>query len=227
MSSTCVASVGLCAIRLALLTPAGAPLTGANNGLVVNSAMSLQVTLTKETGDKKTKKNGCGQLMVSLAEDDTLSGIEFASKYCQLDAELIAMKTGASLITSGGNSVGMEFPGVGATSQPVCLEGWSKAIDVDHQIIAPSTGPLATYIHWVFPFTKWTQDAFTMEDDAMEVDLSGKGQENPYITVNGPFNDWPSYVVAHDGITKLGGWFYDGNLPAATCSRIPVTSAAS
>lgn len=227
MSSTCVASVGLCAVRLAKLTAAGAPLTGANNGLVVNSAMSLQVTLEKEAGAKKTKKNGCGQLMVSLRDDDTISGITFAAKFCQLDAELINFLTGASLITSGGNSVGLELPGFGSVPGPVCLEGWSKAIDVDHQIIAPATSPASTYIHWVFPFSKWTQDAFKMEDDAMEVDISGNGNENPYITVNGPFDDWPAYTVTHGGITKSGGWFYDGAPPTATCARIAVPSAAS
>lgn len=227
MTSTCVASVGLCAIRVALLSAAGAPLTGANNGLIVESAMSLQVTLTTDDGDDKTKKNGCGRLMVSLKGDKTLSGIEFAAKYCHLDADLISLKTGASVITSGGNPVGLELPSVGSVSAPVCLEGWSKAIDVDHQIIDATTGPAATYIHWVWPYTQWVEDAHTLEDDAMEVDLSGVGRENPAITVNGPFNDWPSYVVAHGGITKLGGWFYD-ELPTITpCERIAVTSAAS
>jgi hypothetical protein len=229
MSSTCITSLDLCAIRVAKLNAAsGAPVAGASNGYVSVAPQKLEVTVEVEKGDEKTVKNGCGALMAILNESDKIKSISFATDYCQLDAELMEIKTGAAVFSSGGNAIGYQLPAVGDEPPHVCFEAWSKAWDVDHQYISPFTDPDGTYIHWVFPNTQWVQDKFTLEHDLLVVPVNGKGSENPSITANGPFDDWPSAIANAGGVTRLGGWFFDDTIPANDdCEYIAVTSAAS
>jgi hypothetical protein len=227
MSSTCVASVDLCAVRVASLTEAGAPDTGADNGYVTDAAIKLDVTVELETGDELVQKNGCGAICAVLREPDLIKGISLGTDLCQLDAELLALLTGSDTFTSGGNAIGSQFPAIGATPPPVCFEGWSKAWESGQQAVAPFTDPDPTYIHWVFPYTRWVQGALVVEHALQVVPVTGKGQENESITVNGPFDDWPTAIADQGGVTRIGGWFYDAAIPTVACNTIEVTSAAS
>lgn len=228
MASTCNTSLDLCAVRLSKLTDAGAPVAGASNGYVSISAQKLDVTVESDASNANNEENGCGVLMGVLNEPAKITGISFAMDLCQLDAEQMEIQTGASLFSSGGNAIGYQFPEVGSTPPRVCLEGWSKAWDVDHQLVAPFTTPDATYIHWVFPNTQWVQDTFTLEHAILIVSVNGTGSENPAITADGPFNDWPTAVANAGGVTRIGGWFFDDSIPDNDdCTYIAVTSLAS
>lgn len=227
MASTLITSVGLCASRVSLLTSGGAPYTGADHGYVSHAPTKLDVTVVTKAGVDEDQENGCGVLMGVLNTDDQIKAVEFGISYCQLDAALIGLKTGASVIYDGSDIKGLELPAVGGTRQHVCYEGWSKAWELDHQLTDTLTDPDGTYIHWVFPDTNWVQDKFTLESKLLVVDLKGKGRENPNITANGPFDDWPSYIANRGGITRLGGWFYDDGPPAADGEYVTVTSIAS
>lgn len=227
MSSTCHTSVDLCAVRVAKLTTAGAPSAGASNGYVTDSPISLAIDITTEAGVDKTQKNGCGAVCSVLNEPDTVKGVALDAEFCQLDSYLFEHLTGADVFTSGGNAIGFQFAEIGAAPDPVCFEGWSKAWDVDEQLVSAFTTPAATYIHWVFPFTRWVQGKLTLEHDLMVCPAAAKGSQNSHITANGPFDDWPSAVASHGGITRIGGWFYDDDLPTATCDYVAVTSAPS
>lgn len=228
MASTCITSVDLCAIRVSKVTEAGAPMPGASNGYVSDAPISLGVTVTTEAGDDLTLENGCGTIMATLQTPDQLKGVELELNLCQLDAYLLSLLTGATLFTSAGNAVGFQFPAVGSSPGPVCFEGWSKAwTSGGNQLTHTFTTPNATWIHWVFPFTRWVQGDITMEHELMTVPVNGKGYENDNITVNGPFDDWPTAVAAQGGITRLGGWFYDSAPPSADCNYETVTSIAS
>lgn len=227
MASTCITSLDICASRVSKLTTAGAPNTGASNGYVSVAPQKLEVTITTSSGDKEEVKNGCGALLAVLNEPDKIKGVELAVDYCYLDAYLLELKTGAQNFVSGGNAIGQQLAAVGASPDPVCYEAWSKAWDLDHQYVPAFTSPDAAYIHWVFPLTRWVQDKFTLEHKLMIVPVKGVGSENPYITANGPFNDWPTAVANAGGVTRAGGWFFDDTLPTETCDYVAVTSAAS
>jgi hypothetical protein len=228
VASTCITSVDLCAIRVSKVTEGGSPISGASNGYVSEAPISLGVTVTTEAGDDLTLENGCGAIMSTLQTPDQLKGLELELNLCQLDSYLISLLTGANLFTSGGDAVGFQFPSVGTSPDPVCFEGWSKAwTSTGAQLSHTFTTPNETWIHWVFPFTRWVQGDITMEHELMQVPVTGKGYENSRITVNGPFNDWPAAVAAQGGVTHLGGWFYDSAPPSATCNYVTVTSIAS
>lgn len=227
MASTCITSVDFCAVRVAKLTSAGAPSAGASNGYVSNDAITLTITVTLKTGDELEKVNGCGDICAVLNQPDQIKGLELSAEFCFLDAYLLELLTGASVFSSGGEAVGQQFAAVGSSADPVCFEGWSKAWDNDRQASPAFTSPNAAYIHWVFPFTRWVQGDQKLEHDFMTVPATAKGSENPNITGNGPFDDWPAVVAGQDGVTRIGGWFYDAVLPTATCDYVAVTSLAS
>jgi hypothetical protein len=227
MSSTCVTSIDICAIRVARVTEAGAPMTGAKNGYVSEAPFTLGVTVETEAGENLTQKNGCGRLIASLAEPDQISGLTLALEVCQLDAYLAEIMADCELFEDGGDAIGFQLPEIGAVPDPICFEAWSKAWEDDHQYVSDFTTPDATYIHWVFPYNRWVPGDFTLEHQLLVLPLNGKGQSNPSITANGPFNDWPVEVAGKGGVTRMGGWFFDNTLPVGDCDYVPVTSAAS
>lgn len=226
--STCYTSVDLCALRVAKLTTAGAPDTGADNGYVTDAAIKLGITVEVSAGQELEQKNGCGAICATLKEPDKIKRLTLDTDLCQLDAFLLEFMTGAPAFVDGsGNAIGQQFPAVGTEPPPVCIEAWSKAWDDDQQAVDPFTSPDATYIHWVFPFTRWVQAAFTLEHALVVIPVKGDGSENSQITANGPFDDWPTEIAAAGGVTHIGGWFFDDALPTVACEPIPVTSAAS
>lgn len=228
MASTCIQSLDFCAIRVSKLTEAGAPIAGASNGYVSHAPQSLGVTITTETGEDLSLQDGCGNTVATQQSPDQIKGVELELTLCQLDAELIALMTGARIFTdNSGNAVGFEIAAAGTSPGPVCFEGWSKAWNSDQQLRHDFTDPSDSWLHWVFPLTRWVQGDFTMEHDLMVVPLSGKGSGNTNLTANGSFEDFPTRIAQQGGVTRAAGWFLDGPAPEATCTYTPVTSLAS
>lgn len=230
MAGTCFTSLQLCATRVAQLTSAGRPtVPGTNKGYVTDAAIKLDISVQLRAGKDLEQQNGCGAVCAAFKQPDRIKRLDLKMDLCQFDSQLVAMLTSGGVISSGGNAIGYQFPAATGSTDPLplCIEAWSKAWQGNQQATPAFTTPNAAYIHWVFPFTQWTHDNFTIEDDLMVVSLSGQGQENRNITVNGPFDDWPAAVAAANGITQVGGWYLDANLPAVTCNYINTTSAAS
>ena len=230
----CYASLQVCALRVAALDANGSPDNGAANGYVSDALIEATVSLELEEGDDFTVKNGCGAICQQFRDCDRLKSLSFELQLCHLDAELISLMTGASLITDlsgggAGDAIGLEFPGIDdACPNGVSLELWSKAWDQSSQATPPfAGGGTNVYFHFVFPRTKWTIGELKFENDFMRVPITGIGEENPRITSNGPFDDWNVDVAARGGITNMGGWFLDTTLPTAECGFITVPSAAS
>lgn len=230
MAGTCFTSLQLCALRVAQLTSAGRPIVpGTNRGYVTDAAIKLDVSIVLRNGKDLEQQNGCGAVCAAFKQPDRIKRLDLAMDLCQFDAQLIALFTGGSVISSGGNAVGYQFPPTtgGVDPAPLCLEVWTKAWAGNSPAVPAFTSPNAAYIHWVFPWTQWVHGNFTMQDDLMVVPVAGQAQENPRITSNGPFDDWPAVVGTNDGIAEIGGWFLDPTLPAVTCNYINTTSAAS
>lgn len=229
MAGTCYTSLQLCALRVAQLTAAGRPtVPGTNKGYVTDAAIKLQVGVTLKTGADLEQQNGCGAVCAAFKSPDRIKRVDLSLDLCQWDAQLIGMLTSGGVISSGGNAIGFQFPSTtGADPLPVCLEAWSKAWSGGQQASAAFTSPNASYIHWVFPFVQFGIGQFTIENALMVVPLTGPGTPNAFITVNGPFDDWPAAVAAAGGITQVGGWYLDGTLPTVACNYINTTSAAS
>lgn len=230
MAGTCYTSLQLCALRVAQLNASGRPaVPGTNKGYVTDAAIKLDISMELRTGVDLEQQNGCGAVCAAFKQPDRVKRVNLAMDLCQFDAQLLGLLTGGGVISSGGNAIGYQMPpATGAVDPlPLCIEAWSKAWQGVSQAVPAFTTPNAAYIHWVFPFVQWTHGQMTIENSLMVVPVTGVGQENPNITVNGPFDDWPAAVVAANGIRQIGGWFLDPALPTVACNYINTTSAAS
>lgn len=225
----CFQPLDLCAARVTRLNAStGAPVPGAGNAVITNAPIKLDVGFDLEAGDDLVQKNGCGRIVSAFQDVDRLKSLKLAMDLTYLDAYLLELMTGSQVFSSGGNPIGFQSVAVGSDANaPVCLEAWSKAWDNGSPAIPTFTSPNAAYIHWVFPKTTWHITDFTLEHGFMVVPIAGKGEENTRITANGPFDDWPAGVAGPGGITRTFGWFFDSNLPTATCGYTSVPSAAS
>lgn len=229
MAGTCYTSLQLCALRVAQLTSAGRPtVPGTNKGYVTDAAIKLQVGVNLRTGVDIEQQNGCGAVCAAFKQPDKVKSVSLSMDLCQFDAQLIALLTSGTVISSGGNAIGYELPAAsGADPLPVSIEAWSKAWAGTQQASPAFTSPSAAYIHWVFPNVQWTHGQFTIENALMVVPMTGIGTENANITVNGPYDDWPTAVANAGGMTRCGGWYLDPALPTVACNYINTTSAAS
>lgn len=222
MTSTCITSLDLCAIRVAKVTSGGAPIIGVNNGYMSDAPVSLGVSIETDSGETVTLRDGCANLILAHQQPDQIRSVKFDLSLCQLDADLAALMTGAQLFVDGSdNAIGQQTARVGGNPPPVCFEAWTKAWDVGgHQLVHAQTAPADTWIHWVFPFTHWVQGTLTFEHDLLTIPMSGVGAENPQMTASGPFNDWPLLISTAGGVTRVAGWFFDDSPPPATCTYL-------
>jgi hypothetical protein len=231
MSNACYGSLQACLIRVSKLTTAGAPSNAAanTNAYVSDAIVSLQVAVSLQQGDDISQKNGCGALKQSFKDCDKIKNLTLTMNLCELDADLIAFLTEATIFSSGGNTIGWEYPST-ASSCPagVCLEVWTKAWDGNQQAVPAFTSPSAAYWRWVFPRTVWTLGNVQMDNTIMVVPVTGTASENASITANGPHNDWPVAIAQAGGITRVGGVFLDDedNLPTAACSTVAIPTGS-
>lgn len=229
----CYSSLQVCRLRVALLDGNGSPDDGAANGYVTDAIINAKLGVEVEEGDEFTIKNGCGAICAQYKDDDRVKGATIGLELCHLDAYLISLLTGGSRIldlggAGSGDTIGYELPGTDGSNPGVCLELWSKAWN-GAALATPAFagGSTAVYFHFVLPLTKFQLGELTLENGILKVPANGFGRENPRITSNGPFDDWPADVVSRGGITKAMGWFFDTSMPSASCAPVNVTSAAS
>lgn len=225
----CFAPLQVCAVRVAALTAAGAPQTGAGYGYVSDAVIDAAVGIEVSEGAEVEQKNGCGAICQTFRGEDQISRATVSMNFCVLDLELIWLLVGGDLFSTGGDTFGWQPPQL-ADPAPngVCLELWAKAWDGAQQATPASTSSNAAYLHFVFPQFKATLGEFTLEgENFTQIPVSGFSTENANITINGPYDDWPVGVSTGGGITSAFGVFLDDTLPTAACGFINVTSAAS
>lgn len=225
---TCFATTQICGARIALLEESGSPDTGADNGYVTNATISAAIAVTLEDGLDLTQKNGCDAICATLVTPDKIKAAEVTLQLCQLDFQLMSLLLGWDTFSSSGNVVGFQVGSINDSPPALSLEIWTKAWDGAQQAVPAFTSPDAAYVHFVFPFTRWTLgDSEITGEDFTIWEVVGTATENSRITTNGPFDDWPLAVSSAGGVTRTFGAFFDPDLPASACDFIPVTSAAS
>jgi len=227
----CYGSLQVCALRVAKIDAAGSPVSGARNGYISDAIIQAQIQVEVEQGDEFTLKNGCGAICQTFKDCDRVKRVTIDMDLCQLDSELLSLLTSGSNILdiSSSESIGYELPEArDACSDGVSLELWTKAWDGSYQATPPVYGgSTESYWHWVMPSVKFQIGQLTLQNDVLVVPVKGFGNDNPRITSNGAFDDWPSDIVARGGITSSAGWFLDDTLPTAVCGFVSVPSAAS
>jgi hypothetical protein len=222
----CFSSLKLEMIRTAELTAAGAPDAPSGMGYTSDAMVGLDFGFDFEAGDDLTVKNGAGDVCATFRDVDQIKNATLGLTLCRFDLELYGMMIGGDLISDGGEVVGFEPPSVDAsTQQQLSFEAWTQARDGGSAAVPTVTTPNAALHHFVWPLTKWSPDNMTLDNDFHEIALQGVGEENSQITIDGPFNDWPSYIVTHGGITRVFGVFYDEPVPTAACGAAALAAS--
>lgn len=229
----CFGSLQTLAVRVAKLDANGSPDTG-TNGYVTDAIIDGTIGAEIEEGDEFTQKNAQGAICQTFKDCDRFKRANVELNLCHLDAELLEMLVGGSVIRDlagpgVGDAIGYEVPSAsGECPNGVCLELWTKAWDGSSQATPTfAGGTTIVYFHFVLPKVKFQIGDLNFENDFMTIPVTGFGDENPRITANGPFDDWPADVASRGGITGALGFFLDTTLPTVTCGAIDVPSAAS
>lgn len=213
----CLSSVRSKRLRVARLHDDGTLDPGTENLYVSDALISIGTSPEIETGQEIVQRNGSGEICVYVSGDDEIKRYNLTLTLCQLDSELIEMLTGATLITVGGITVGLQMPKIGDDKPRVCMEAWSEARTSRQQA---SEDGAVLYWHWVWPNVKWTIGDFTLDEGVLNVPLTGKAEENDSMGT-GPAADWPALITAAQA------WFLDDEIPDAVCGYQNLVVAGS
>lgn len=210
MQTDCPASIQACRLRVARLDPTTrAPVSGATAGYVTDAFTEVRFAPEIETGTVIEVKSACGALHNPYRDPDTVKRLTITVILENPDPELHELFTGAGLITSGGNSIGMTGSRIGSAPNHVSLECWSKAV------IGGTQAATLPWLHWAFPDVQLQMGEKLMDNAQQLSTFTGFGVESPAAGwANGPFNDWP---VSASPLLAPWGVFRDANIPAAAC----------
>lgn len=228
-NATCnVASLQICAMRVAKLDANGDALAGASNGYVAGGIIEANLGTDIENGIEILKKDGCDQVQVNYRGLDIIKRSTLDLKLTFLDWELISLLTGSQRIINGSTTIGGRIPQISdATPNGCCVEFWTKAWSVSSQSQPVVLGSINGYNHWVIPKAKFQFDGADLKNDSPDIELKGFGYENPSLNIDGPYNDWPSSVGTSGGFPSALGSFLDTSFPTITCGFTTVPAQGS
>lgn len=184
-------SIKAAVIRAGRLSSACVPLSGATNGAASKAVITLQATADYETGDEFNQKNGNGDLMIAVKDNDKLKRLNLQMELATRDFELINILTGATLLASGGVTYGFARLGTAAaTPSPVSLEIWTKVAVSSGSCVTTGSGQ---WFRHVYPKVVWTLGDSDFGNSVATVKLTGVAEGNPNWG-NGPWNDYPAFT---------------------------------
>lgn len=227
VSSDCLASVDLCFLRVAQLTAVGVPKPG-SFGYKTDSPETAKIGTTDDTINEVLRRNGCGKIITVVPQQVSVKGSAISFDLTKWERDLIALLCGGLAMTTGGHTAGYRAPALAdGVPLPCCIEFWSKAWDGSTQAVTAQSTPNGSYHHFVMPFVQCSLSSqFTLANGDTIFTVTGTGSENPNITADGPWNDWPAYIAGHGGFTTAFGEYDDGTLPTSACGLqvVPATS---
>lgn len=185
-------SIKAAVIRVGKLSGACVPLSGANMGAASKAVITMQATADYETGDEFNQKNGNGDLLISVKDNDKLKRLNLQLELATRDYELISVMTGATLLASGGVTYGIARLGTASsTPSPVSMEIWTKVAQASGSCAATGSGQ---WFRHVYPKVVWTLGDSEFGNSVATVKMTGVAEGNPNWG-NGPFNDYPDYTA--------------------------------
>lgn len=209
-NQTCVGAVQTNLLRVTRLTSGGYPDAGATNGYRTDSVIEIGSTPVYADATEIEQRNGSDIVCVSYKGADSYKRHDLTSSLCLLDAELLEMLTGSTLVTDGGNTVGSRFQ-TDPNTDYVCVEAWQTVIE--------DAEPTGEYVHWVWPKTRWRQGQRTLNNGVLTIPLIGTAFPNSNIGT-GPAGDWPA------ALTSPENWFVDDTIPASSCGYVSVSTGS-
>lgn len=221
IANPCFQVLKVCRIRATRLDSNGAFVDAVDNAVVSDAATVLTYNPSILSGEEITQRNGCGDICLDFQDDDRMRGRgDVSLVLCSLDAELLEMLVGGSVLQSAGATVGYEPPGADdAPPNGVAVEVWGWAFDTDE--LALNDAGTRIYRRLALPLVKFVIGEQTNENGIQLFTLNGRARTNSNFGT-GPAGDWPSDVAVP------GAWFWDqsGTLPTATCGTTDLVIAS-
>jgi hypothetical protein len=209
-NETCVGAVQTNLIRVARTLTAGYIDAGANNLYRTDSVIEIGSTPVYTEGSDLEQRNGSDVVCVAYKGPDSYKRHDLTMSLCTLDAELLEMLTGATVITSGGDSIGSLFP-TDPNTNYICLEAWQTVIEDGE--------PTGEYVHWIWPRVRFRAGQTTRNNGILTVPLVGTAFANSNVGL-GPAGDWP---VA---MTSPENWYVDTDLPTTFCGYLTASTGS-
>ena len=206
--------VQACRLRVARLTAAGAPLTGADSQYVSDALVSVAFAPVYTDGQEIKQQNGCGENYVNYKAPDQFDRGTLTIRLLTPDPELAEMLSYGTVIEDGSTErKGFAAPAIGATpSDAVSVEAWVKRINNG---VLDADSPYAWHVYpW---FTNMRIGSHTLENGAQIPEYTGQVYENENWDT-GPGFDFPAPA------TRVHQWFPTDSMPDATNAYAAVTA---
>ncbi len=218
LSSECFQTIGACATRVARLKANGAFAPSPHNVYVSDALIDVSPKRNTTKGDNFVAKDGCGNVRATFQGCDSLDSIDVTVQFLEFEPSMWEMMTGGTVYMSGGKVVGWQDVQAGvACPNGVSLEVWSRAWNVNQQVVDSSTGALV-YMRVGYPKIVFTLGDYVLGNDITKFPLTGHAVANAQFAL-GPYADWPGAI---NGITAH---FADTGFPAASCGYLSRTES--
>lgn len=210
MAANCYRLLRFLRTRFAQLDTDGTFLAGSENLYITDTNISLAIGYNNEAGDDFTQKNGGGGICYSLLEPDKFKNLTFALSFCDHDPEGQKLLIGGTLITDGGDTIGVSLPRVGTAGNEdgVSMEGWT------YNITGSGIDPSFPYVKHIFGKTRWAPADKTLENNPIVNDFTGVGYENT-MYFDGPADEDP--FLTEDQWGTLYAWYGTNDIPDPAC----------
>ena len=187
--AVCLGSARVAAIRVSRLDSTCYCVGGADNAVVSSAIVRLQASPEYETGEEFTQKNGDGDIVINIKDQDRLKRINLTMEFATRDIALLELLTGGTVYTNGGGDIiGFARRGVGAqASDPVAMELWTRAVSSSGECVAASDA----WWRWTYPKATFTLGDVSHENGIGLVNLTGTAEANPNYG-DGCWDDWPA-----------------------------------
>lgn len=223
-------SVQFMGIRVTKVDVAGHPVVGSKNGYFTKAVIDATPQPDLQAATENTQVRGDGAVCSSFKDCDILKRFKLDLTLCHLDAGLLAFLTGATVITDVATGLAIGFESSGPNTpcpNGVILEAWSKAWNGSAQAAPDFAGNAATYFHFVFPRYTAQLGQMKIDQGILQVPVTGQSNVNAFMTVNGPYDDWPSSVATRGGVSQPMAVFMDTSFPTVAEGYLNVTALAS
>lgn len=178
-------------MRITRLDECGEPVIGACSSVVTGGFIKVDFTPNKESGEEFIQKNAWGDLCIDEKDPDVTKWWDIVITACELDPGVMDIVGGASLVTSGADTIGVTFGPDGNTAA-FAIEVWTK------QAGAACSGGSPTWGYFIAPFvTNGNVDGtLSIANATMSMDLVGQAQTATADWGVGPYGDNPFLAVA-------------------------------
>lgn len=210
-NETCASTLKACALRVIRLDTDGSPLVGASSRYSTDTLVLIGHTPTVPDQERLEQLNGCGdQCVLYIGSPKAVESSELTMSLCNLDAELIELLAGGTVIVEDYDSMGyLASTDSTINEDGVSVEAWTIAWAgrERHQ-----KGGSPAYWRWFWPKTKWQAGALTLENGVSVMPLTGTAEPN---------SGWGTGYAADPVPVSVGeavyGYWLDDTIPTAEC----------